>query len=78
MTECQAVQRAGVPGNVASRRRKKRERTVVLTYLSGTWPGIYHFSDGRLKESSARRCPRSRPKKPAKKNAKKPVKKNPP
>jgi hypothetical protein len=76
MTECQAVQRAGIPGNVAISGGDKGERTVVLTYLSGTWPGIYHFADGRLKEIDRAPAPPEPPKKPAKKNAKKPVKKS--
>ena len=50
MTECDAVRRAGLPGNIAISAGAKGERTVVLTYLTGTWPGIYHFSDGRLKQ----------------------------
>jgi hypothetical protein len=49
MTECQAVRRAGVPTNVAISAGDKGERTVVLTFLSGPWPGIYTFADGRLK-----------------------------
>ena len=49
MTECQAVQRAGTPSNVAISATEKGERKVVLTYLSGPWPGIYTFTDGRLK-----------------------------
>ena len=49
MTECQAVQRGGAPTNVAISAGDKGERKVVLTYLSGPWPGIYTFSDGRLK-----------------------------
>ena len=49
MTECEAVQRAGVPTNVAISAGDKGERTVVLTFLSGPWPGIYKFADGRLK-----------------------------
>jgi hypothetical protein len=49
MTECQAVARAGTPGNVAITGGDHGERNVVLTYLSGPWPGIYRFSDGRLK-----------------------------
>lgn len=49
MTECQAVQRAGSPTNVAISAGDRGERKVVLTYLSGPWPGIYNFSDGRLK-----------------------------
>jgi hypothetical protein len=49
MTECQAVQRAGVPNNVAISAGDKGERKAVLTFLSGPWPGIYTFADGRLK-----------------------------
>jgi hypothetical protein len=49
MTECQAVRRAGTPGNVAISADDKGERRVVLTYLNGPWPGIYTFSAGRLK-----------------------------
>lgn len=49
MTECQAVRRAGSPGNIAMSADDKGERKVVLTYLSGPWPGIYTFSAGRLK-----------------------------
>ena len=48
MTECQAVQRAGTPSNVAISTGDKGERKVVLTYLSGPRPGIYTFSGGRL------------------------------
>src|SRR5262245_27368486 len=48
MTECQAVQRAGTPSNVAISTGDRGERKVVLTYLSGPWPGIYTFSGGRL------------------------------
>ena len=49
MTECQTVQRAGVPSNVAISAGDKGERRAVLTFLSGPWPGIYTFADGRLK-----------------------------
>jgi hypothetical protein len=48
MTECQAVQRAGTPNDVAISGDQKGERKVVLTYLSGPWPGIYTFVGGRL------------------------------
>ena len=48
MTECQTVQRAGAPSNVAISAGEKGERKVVLTYLSGPWPGIYTFAGGRL------------------------------
>ncbi|MBS0535609.1 MAG: hypothetical protein JSR72_16255 [Proteobacteria bacterium] len=49
MTECQAVRRAGAPSNVAIGSGDNNERKVVLTYLSGPWPGIYTFASGRLK-----------------------------
>ena len=49
MTECDVVRRAGPPGNVNIGAGDRGERKVVLTYLSGTWPGIYTFADGRLK-----------------------------
>jgi hypothetical protein len=49
MTECQTVQRAGIPTNVAISGGDKSERRTVLTFLSGPWPGIYTFADGRLK-----------------------------
>lgn len=48
MTECQAVQRAGTPNDVAISADQKGERKVVITYLSGPWPGIYTFAGGRL------------------------------
>jgi hypothetical protein len=72
MTECQAVQRAGSPNNVAIGAGEKGERKVVLTYLSGPWPGIYTFNDGRLKiidrapeqPKPAKATPKKKPVKP--------------
>jgi hypothetical protein len=76
MTECQTVQRAGLAGNVNISAGDKGERTVVLTYLSGPWPGIYRFADGRLKVIDRAPLPPEPPKAPPKKKiAKKPVKK---
>ena len=49
MSECQAVRRAGSPSHVAISAGENGERRVVLTYLSGPWPGIYTFDSGRLK-----------------------------
>jgi len=74
MTECQAVQRAGQPGNVAISAGDRGERSVVLTFLSGPWPGIYRFSDGRLKVIDRAPAPPEPPpkKKTTKKLAKKP------
>lgn len=66
MTECDAVRRAGTPSNVAISSGAGGQRRVVLTYLSGTWPGIYTFTGGRLKEIDA--APeQSKPKAPPKK-----------
>jgi hypothetical protein len=75
MTECQTVQRAGTPGNVSIGSGEKGDRSVVLTYLSGPWPGIYRFSDGRLKVVERAPAPPAPPKAPPKKKkaAKKPA-----
>jgi hypothetical protein len=72
MTECQAVRRAGQPSNVAISAGEKGVRKVVLTYLSGPWPGIYTFESGRLKEMGAAPA-QPKPAKPAPK--KKPARK---
>ena len=48
MTECQVVQRAGAPNSIDIG-AENNSRKAVLTYASGTWPGIYTFVDGRLK-----------------------------
>lgn len=75
MSECDVVRRAGLAGNVNIGAGEKGERRVVLTYLTGTWPGIYTFDAGRLKVVD--RAPEPPPsKRPPvkKKNAKKPVK----
>jgi hypothetical protein len=71
MSECQAVRRAGLPSNVSIGASDKGERRTVLTYLGGTWPGIYTFDGGRLKEIA--RAPE--PPKPATPVKKKIVKK---
>jgi hypothetical protein len=49
MTECEVVRRAGRPGNVNIGAGDRGGRKVVLTYLTGPWPGIYTFDSGRLK-----------------------------
>jgi hypothetical protein len=69
MTECQTVARAGQPGTVDVSAGDKGERRVVLTYLSGAWPGIYRFSDGRLKVIDRAPVPPEQAKPPAKKKA---------
>lgn len=47
MTECQVAQRAGAPERVDIG-AEGQERTLVLTYMRGPWPGIYRFRAGRL------------------------------
>jgi hypothetical protein len=74
MTECDAVRRAGHPGNVAIGSGERGDRKVVLTYLTGVWPGIYHFSDGRLKEIVRAPAPPAPVKPVKKKKTKKPAK----
>ena len=74
MTECQIVQRAGTPSNVAISAGEKGERKVVLTYLGGPWPGIYSFTGGRL--NVVERAPEQQ--KPAKAAPKKTPNKKPP
>jgi hypothetical protein len=69
MTECQAVRRAGSPSHIAISGGENGERRVVLTYLSGPWPGIYTFNSGRLKVVDAAPVQERRPepkKKPVK------------
>lgn len=53
MSECDVVRRAGQPSNVSVGAGEKGERKVVLSYLGGTWAGIYQFRSGRLKEIEA-------------------------
>jgi len=75
MSECDVVRRAGLPGNISISAGDRGERKVVLTYLAGTWPGIYTFDAGRLKVVDRAPVPETPVKPPAKtKKAKKPVK----
>ena len=48
MTECDVASRAGFPGNVEIGSEAGGERTAVLTYRQGPWPGLYRFRAGRL------------------------------
>src|SRR6185437_1118575 len=41
MSECDVVRRVGQPSNVSIAAGKQGERKVVISYLSGEWPGIY-------------------------------------
>jgi hypothetical protein len=72
MTECEVVRRAGQPERFEFGTNQRGERTLVLTYTRGPWPGIYRFAEGRLYSIEASPVPPAPPKKaPRKKAAKK-------
>jgi hypothetical protein len=72
MSECEVVRRAGTPEDI-NVGEEQSERAVVLTYMRGTWPGIYRFKAGRLVSIERVIVPEpEKPKKPAK-PAKKPA-----
>ncbi|MGH6727403.1 MAG: hypothetical protein ACREB8_12785 [Pseudolabrys sp.] len=66
MSECDVVRRAGLATNVNIRAGEHGGRQVVLTYLSGPWPGIYTFDSGRLKVVDAAPAPPAPPPEPVK------------
>jgi hypothetical protein len=72
MTECDVVKRAGGGARVEIGTNERRERTATLTYVSGERPGIYSFTDGRLKSMELGPEALQQPK--VAKNAKKPAK----
>lgn len=73
MTECDIVKRAGHPEKIDFGANERSERTVVLTYIRGPRPGIYHFTAGRL--TSIERAPAPPPPpKPARPQRKPPPK----
>jgi hypothetical protein len=72
MTECEVVRRAGQPDRFDFGTNQRGERTLVLTYTRGPWPGIYRFAEGRLYSIEGTPAPLAPPKKaPRKKAAKK-------
>ena len=79
MSECDVVRRAGLPGNINIGAGDRGDRKVVLTYLTGSWPGIYTFDAGRLKivDRAPEPPPSAKPSAKTKK-AKKPVTKQKP
>ncbi len=70
MTECDVVKRAGPPEKVAIGQNERGERTLSLTYLHNTRPGIYNFTAGRLatmeRVDEPPPPPKAKPGKPAK------------
>jgi hypothetical protein len=71
MTECDVVRRAGPAEKVDLGANERGERSLVLTYLKGPWPGIYRFTGGRL--VSIERAPTPPPPAKPQKGAKKPA-----
>jgi hypothetical protein len=49
MTECDVVRRAGAPDKIDVGSNEQGERSVVLFFSHGPWPGTYRFAGGRLK-----------------------------
>jgi hypothetical protein len=48
MTECDVVRRAGAPEQLQIGADERGDRSVVITYIRGSRPGIYRFAAGRL------------------------------
>jgi hypothetical protein len=48
MTECAVIRRAGAVEKFELGANERGERSLVLTYLRGPWPGVYRFAGGRL------------------------------
>jgi hypothetical protein len=79
MTECDVVKRAGAPEKMELGTNERSERTLMLTYIQGTRPGIYSFVAGRLIAIERAPEPPAPPKpvKPAKTAKPKPKPKSP-
>jgi hypothetical protein len=78
MSECDVVRRAGAVEGIELGANERGERSLVLTYLHGPWPGIYRFTNGRLVSIERAAAPPPSPEKPEKpqkagKAAKKPA-----
>jgi len=70
MTECEVVQRAGVPTQFEIG-ADGQERVTTITYTQGLWPGLYRFRGGRLVSIERVAVPEPpKTKKPAPKSAK--------
>jgi hypothetical protein len=73
MTECDVVRRAGAPEAIEFGSNERGERTLVLTYIRSSRPGVYRFASGRLysieravePSGSAKPAPAKAAKKPA-------------
>jgi hypothetical protein len=75
MTECDVVRRAGAVEKIDLGANERGERSLVLTYLRGPWPGVYRFAGGRLVSIERASAAPAAPEKPHKaiNSAKKPA-----
>jgi len=73
MTECEVVRRAGQVEKIDISADERGERTVVLTYLRGSAPGVYRFVGGRLVAIERAPGPPPAPAKAQKSTTKKPA-----
>jgi hypothetical protein len=75
MSECDVVRRAGAVEGIELGANERGERSLVLTYIHGPWPGVYRFTNGRLVSIERAAAPPPGPEKPQKtgKAAKKPA-----
>lgn len=48
MTECDVVRRVGAPEQLQIGADERGDRSVTITYIRGSRPGIYRFAAGRL------------------------------
>jgi len=70
MSECDVVHRAGPPSSVQLGKNPNGDRNVVLTFMGGPRPGIYHFEHGALMEIERVAEPAAEPDSPKKKPGK--------
>ncbi len=75
MSECDVIRRAGAVEGIELGANERGERSLVLTYLHGPWPGVYRFTNGRLVSIERAAAPPPGPETPQKKSkaAKKPA-----
>ena len=73
MTECDVATRAGPVEKIDFGADDRGQRSVVMTYLRGPWPGVYRFTAGRLASIERAPGPPPAPPKPQKGPAKKPA-----
>jgi hypothetical protein len=73
MTECDVVNRAGPVEKIDFGADDRGQRSVVMTYVRGPWPGVYRFTAGRLASIERAPGPPPAPAKPQKATTKKPA-----